>query len=93
MDAVVDADLAAEAAVVFGGIELIQHFLFFVRLVAEVDVIEDVDVAAAAEGHTAARTEDGEFVGLAGFHDIEADVWWDFEMMNMIITIVDFDVY
>ena len=93
MDTVVDADLAAEAAVVFGGIELVQHFLFFVRLVAEVVVAEDVDVAAAAEGYASAGAEDREFVGFAGFHDIEADVRGDFEGMYDIIAVEDLDGY
>lgn len=69
------------------GIELIQHFFFFVRFLADVVVAEYIDVATAAEGHTSASTEDGEFVGFAGFHDIESDVRRDFEGMYDIIAV------
>ena len=47
-------------------------------------------MTAAAEGHTAAGTEDGEFIGLAGFHDIEADVRGDLEGVDLVIAVQDF---
>ena len=50
-------------------------------------------MATAAEGHTSAGAEDGEFVGFSGFHDIEADIRGDFEVMYLVIMIENLDVY
>jgi hypothetical protein len=53
-------------------------------------VAEDIDMATAAERQTTAGTQDGEFVGLAGFHDIEADIRWDLEGVDLVIAVQDF---
>lgn len=53
-------------------------------------VAKDIDVATAAKGHATAGPQDGEFVGLAGFHDVEAYILWDLEGMDLVITVQDF---
>ena len=92
IDVFIDADLAAESAVVSGGVQDIEHLFFFIRFCVELMITEDIDVATSAEGHTSAGTEYGQIMGLAGFHDIEPDIGGDFEVMDLVIVIDDFDV-
>jgi len=90
VDAFVDADLAAEAAVGFSGKKLVKHFFLLIGFVTEVMVAKDIDMATATKSHTSAGSQDGEFVGLTGFHDIEANILRDLEGMDLVITVQDF---
>jgi len=90
MDTFVDADLAAEAAVGFSGKKLVKHFFLLIGFVTEVMVAKDIDMATATKSHTSAGSQDGEFVGLTGFHDIEANILRDLEGMDLVITVQDF---
>ena len=47
VDAFVDADLAAEAAVGFGREKFVEHFFFLLRNITEVMVAKDIDMATA----------------------------------------------
>ena len=68
--ALIDTNLAAEAAVDFGREKFVEHFFFLLRNITEVMVAKDIDMATAAKCHASAGSQDGELVGLAGFHDI-----------------------
>ena len=48
INALIDTDLAAEAAVGFSREKLVEHFFFLLRNITEVVVTEDIDVATSA---------------------------------------------
>jgi hypothetical protein len=73
--------------------EFVKHFGFFVRDFVEDMIAKDIDMTTATEGHAAAGTEDGKVIGFTGFHNIEADVRRDLEVMNHVIPVEDFDVH
>lgn len=54
-------------------------------------IAENVHVAASAQGHAAAGAQDGQVVGLKGFHNVEAYVCGDFEMILLVVAIHDID--
>ena len=88
--ALINSDLAAEAAVDFGREKFVEHFFFLLRNITEVMVAKDIDMATAAKCHASAGSQDREFVGLAGFHDIEAYIRRDLEGMDLVIAVQDF---
>ena len=55
-------------------------------------ITENIDMTTSAEGHTSAGAEDRQIVGFTGFHDIEADIGRNFEVVGMVVVVDDFDV-